>query len=374
VIGSLAQALGGHLILGINLEADSPGLAAAEARAELAAIGRGRVDALELGNEPELYGTRGWYRNGQGAGVPGRPAAYGFDAFARDFARMQAALPDVSLAGPATGTNTWSVPLGKLLTAQPRLRVVTVHRYPLQACFFPTATPVYPTVADLLSQHASRGLADSVAPYLAAAHRRGVRLRLDEMNAIACGVVPHLSNTFALALWALDALFADAAHGVDGVNIHTYPGFGSQLFTFRHVGSRWQATVEPEYYGLLMFARAAPVGSRLVPVSGSNDGLRAWATQAPDGKLRIVLINDRPRRAVTVTVQIPGMPQAASLERLLAPSVDATGGTTLDGQGFGAVTTTGRLAGAAMITRLTPTPRGLVIQLPAGSAALLTVH
>jgi hypothetical protein len=62
VTAALSRAAGAHLVLGIDLEADSGALAAAEANTLVAGIGGASVKALELGNEPELYGTFGWYR------------------------------------------------------------------------------------------------------------------------------------------------------------------------------------------------------------------------------------------------------------------------------------------------------------------------
>ena len=116
----------------------------------------------------------------------------------------------------------------------------------------------YPTLANLLSPLASRGLTQGLAPYVATAHEHGAAFRIDELNSVACGGKSGVSNTFASALWALDALFASARTGTDGVNIHTFPGARYGLFTFRRMGSEWSASVRPEYYGLLMFAQAAP--------------------------------------------------------------------------------------------------------------------
>lgn len=55
VTRALAAALDAKLILGINLAAGSPALAAGEASALVDGLGPGAVQALELGNEPELY-------------------------------------------------------------------------------------------------------------------------------------------------------------------------------------------------------------------------------------------------------------------------------------------------------------------------------
>jgi len=124
----------------------------------------------------------------------------------------------------------------------------------------------YPTVANLLSSYASRGIADGISRYAAIAHRSGDTFRIDEMNSVACGGKAGDSDTFASALWVLDTLFAVARSGADGVDIHTFPNARYGLFTFHRVGAGWSASVRPEYYGLLMFAQAAPPGARLLSV------------------------------------------------------------------------------------------------------------
>ena len=62
VTAALAHALGARLILGINFELDSKTDAAAEAQALVNGIGPASIEALELGNEPELYGSFSWYK------------------------------------------------------------------------------------------------------------------------------------------------------------------------------------------------------------------------------------------------------------------------------------------------------------------------
>ena len=72
------------------------------------------------------------------------------------------------------------------------------------------AAPAPVTESDLLSDAASDGLASTVTPWVAAAHHRGVPMRVDEMNAITCGGTQGISNTYGSALWALDTMFAMA--------------------------------------------------------------------------------------------------------------------------------------------------------------------
>jgi hypothetical protein len=59
---ALAHELDARMIMGLNLAADQPALAAAEARDYLRTIGAGSIDALEIGNEPNVYGKITVYR------------------------------------------------------------------------------------------------------------------------------------------------------------------------------------------------------------------------------------------------------------------------------------------------------------------------
>jgi hypothetical protein len=369
---AIVQALDARLILGINLEADSTRLAAVEARELVGGIGQRSIEALELGNEPELYGAFGWYTPKGGRPVHGRPRGYDIESFTRDFSRLAPVLPGLPLAGPTTGAPAWVSGLKPFLDAEPRVRVATLHLYPLQHCGVKHSSPMYPTIPHLLLPSSTQGLAQRVARYVAIAHARGVALRIDEMNSVSCGATPSVSQTFAASLWSVNALFALARVGVDGVNIHTYPGVKHELFRFTDTGHTWKGLVDPEYYGMLMFAQAAPTGSRLLSLGGSAGAhVDTWATRAPNGQIRVVLINDSAGQRA-VTVRVPAGSGVASLERLQAPSVQARTGVTLGGRTFGAATTTGHLA-APVPDPVTPTGGGYPVNVPATSAAMLTL-
>jgi hypothetical protein len=369
---SLATSLDAKLILGINLEADSRALASAEARAFVSGIGRAHVQSLELGNEPEVYHAFAWYTN-DGRAVPGRGPGWSFSSYLHDFTRIESALPRVPLAGPAIGSPGWLSQAGAFVKAQQRAKAVTVHRYPLKRC--PAGAPVRsPTIAELLAPAASVGLAGTVVPAARAAHANGDSIRVDEMNSVACGGAPGVSNAFASALWIVDALFAMARVGVDGVNVHTFNSATYGLFRTRHAGGAWSAHVRPDYYGLLLFAQAAPPGSHLLHVAGASGSLRAWATHASDGRTRVVLVNNDPGRRRQIAVRLPGRHSDGTLERLLAPSLGARGGVTLGGRTFGARTITGQFAGPPKTRAVVARGRSYAVSLPPASAALLTLR
>jgi hypothetical protein len=373
VARTLARKVGARLIMGVNFEADSRELAAAETQAMLRVIGRNRIYAFELGNEPELYGSRPWYWTKSGQEAFGRTGEWYFTALNADYARVAPALGPVALAGPTIGAGSWMADLAPFLASEPRIRVVTLHRYPLQNCSVGPGSPNYPTITHLLSQTASQGLAESLAPYVVLAHAAHLPVRSDEMNTVSCGYSHGVSNVFGSALWSLDALFEMAAQGVDGVNIHSYSGAGDQLFSFTRSGKHWRGLVAPEYYGLLMFAQAAPRGARLLPITGGTGTLRAWATVSPRGVVHVLLINDDPARAQTVSLRIAGGSGTASVKRLLAPNVRATRHVSLGGQSFAAHTGTGRLTGRPADTILHAVDGRYVLPVRAASADLLTL-
>ena len=371
ILHAVVKRLDARLIVGINFESDSARIAGAEARAVVRAAGRAAIAGLELGNEPELYSGFNWYRTSAGVGVKGRPAGWGPPVYNQEYRAITTALPRVPLAGPAVGNPNWFAALGSFLAANRAVKVATLHRYPLVRC----SSGAHVTAGQLLSTDASDGLANSIAPYVAVARRYGDSLRIAEMNAVSCGGQPGLSDTFTTSLWAVDALFAMAKVGVAGVNIHTTPGYVNQLFSFtQNAAGSWSGSVEPLYYGLLLFAQAAPAGSRLLRVSSSgNAAVRVWATRGTDGLDRVVVINAAPGTTQTVRMSVPGETQPGTLERMTAPRLSATSGVSIAGESFGRSTTTGQLAGTPRVTKAPRVDGDYVITLHGASAALLTL-
>ncbi len=367
---ALTTATNARLLLGINLEADNRRLAAGEARALIQNLGRGSTAALEIGNEPELYGAFGWYRTKRGHEVRGRPASYDPRAFTNDFSTFAKHMPQIPLAGPSTGSPVYLDHLNQFLTAEPRVRVATVHAYPLKRCERTT----HVTAAQLLSNASSTGLAQRVAPLANTAHRHHVPLRIDEINAISCGGERGVSDTYAAALWSLDAMFALANAGVDGVNIHTPPRSINQMITFRDDHGVWSAHVAPVYYGLLMFADATPPGSRLVRITAKTaPGLSTWATVDEKQTLRVVLINKSTSATRHARIRAPARASAGIVQLLRAPGLAARNGVTLGGQSFATETTTGTLVGPSTAAAITSSKRSFTVTVPPASAALLTI-
>ena len=285
-LGRIVDAIHARVVLGVNAIADAPGMAASLARAAVSHLPAHTIAAFEVGNEPDLYAHR--FAGVRAASIfAGRTrvqramimTAAGYaSTFAAYDAALRRAARGVELAGPAVANplagRAWLT--GVVDQDRSALGLLTAHRYPLSNCFHTLRSPYFPTIGRLLSERASAGMAASVAPAVALAHRDGLELRLTEFNSVSCLGRQGVSNAFATALWAPDALMEMLRTGVDGVNLHlrTFSINAPFLFTPRGFVAR------PAIYGLALFARTFGPGARLIPVAVSGAHLRhlkVWA-------------------------------------------------------------------------------------------------
>ncbi len=362
-----------RMIVDLNLAVRSAAQAAHMARATLAGLPAGSVQAFEVGNEPDLFrfGVVGIRKvRARSPGAFGWAFGYSPQSYLSEFnayaSTLRSSAPGITIAGPASadpGTRWWSA----LPTGAGKLGLVSIHRYPFAACGRPN-TPHYPTSARFLSAAAATGLAQSVGPSLALARKRRLRVRVTELGSASCTGHAGATDTFATALWAPDALFSLLAAGVDGVNVH----------------SRWRTPntplsgvptlqARPMFYGLVTFARMLGPGARLLRTSvrsAKTLALSAWVVQLGDGSVRVLLINKSWRR-LTVGLRLPTRSTALS-QALRAPGLTATSGLTLAGQTLGA---NGRWAGNLAVV---PVLRGgdgtYVMRVPGYSAELLAAR
>jgi hypothetical protein len=360
-VKALLTAVGGKALLGVTLKLGA-NINSQVASAEVADfdryVGPSLIDAFELGNEPEFYPLS--VVNG------GR----GIDTIAdyeKKFSKVASALGGAPLAGPSSGSPHWLPKLGTILSHVPsRLKLVTVHAYPLKDCSSASRL----SVSDFFTPASIQGLADAIHGAVKAVAAHGKPLRVDEINGIPCGGEAGLSNSFGEALWALNVLPALWQAGVQGVNVQTVNGNLNQVVAAKHTGSGWSVSVQPEYYGLLAFAQAAPAGSHLLRIS--DPGLAhvyQFAVRAPDGSERVVVTNVG-SAARTIGVKAFRARGTGSLSLLSASSLGATGGTTLTGQKLSP--RTGQLAGTPRLTLVKPNATGVyAVRVPAHAAAIL---
>jgi hypothetical protein len=83
------------------------------------------------------------------------------------------------------------------------------------------------------------------------------------------------------------------------------------------------------YYSILMFAQAARGTLVTTRLASDTSDLRAFAVRAPQGTLRVCLINQNVARDERVAID-PGREfTVASMLRLVGPAIEATAGVTL---------------------------------------------
>jgi len=194
--------------------------------------------------------------------------------------------------------------------------------------------------------------------------RTGLPFRLTELNSVTCGGRPGVSNTFATALWAPDALFELLHAGVNAVNVHVRPGTSNAAFSLTSHG----LSANPLLYGLLVFARTVGDDSELVPLhvtAGHGLALKAWAVRLRSGALHVVLINKGGRTA-TVVLRLSGL-GPGSVYRMRAPSVSSRWGVTLGGRHL---SVSGRWLGIPASEVVLRSDTGYTVTLPRFSAAL----
>jgi hypothetical protein len=362
-VRALLEAVGGKAILGVNLEENSKPIARTEVANFDRYIGENLIDAFELGNEPEFFPIA------LPKGHPPHDYPYKIAHYGKEFSNIASALGAAPLAGPASGAPHWLSKLGTILNDIPsRLKLVTTHAYPLKHC----SRLAHLSVSDLFTRASIEGLADPIRGSVRAAAAHHKPLRVDELNGVSCGGEAGISNSFGEALWALNVLPALWRTGVQGVNFQTVNGDLNQLITAKRTASGWRLSVQPEYYGLLAFADAAPAGSHLLRISGAHLArFYRFAVRAPDGSERIVLTNIG-SAARTIGVSAAGTRGTGSVSLLRAGSLSATGGTTLAGRRLSP--RTGRLVGTPSLTRVRPNARGVYgVRVPPHAAAILTL-
>jgi hypothetical protein len=358
-LAATLRVLGWKLIYGLNLARGTPEAAVEEAAYVAHALGP-LLLAFQIGNEPDGFGR--WTRV--------RPPTYDVAAFTKEWMRFAAAirarLPDAAFAGPDVVAAPEWVP-AFAAAAPPGLVLLTQHHY----AEGPAGDPGV-TLPRLLQ---TSGEIEPVLRRLAETSRAAhLPYRIAETNSVYNEGEPGVSDTLGAALWGLELMFRCAAAGCAGINFH---GGDHNLRPERNKayspivrGPDGRLRAAPLYYGMLMFAQAGRGSLVPVRVEASPPGLNAFAARAPDGSLRVCLINKDSRNAIRAGVSPGRRFSVASVLRLSGPAIDAGEGVTLGGA---AVDETGRWT-PKLGDNADRRDGEVIMNLPAASAALLELR
>jgi hypothetical protein len=301
-------------LYGINFARNLPSRAAAEARFVAQSLGH-HLYAFEIGNEPDAYSLN-----------QSRTPSFSYNDFIlqwNDFAdAVRRAVPDAHLTGPASAWHeaSWTVPFAR--DEGQRIILLTQHYYRANGLSPQSTLPLL-----LAGDPALPGLLD---PLRKASRMAGIRdgYRLTEANSFYDGGAPHISNTYGSALWAIDFLFLNAAHGSSGVNFHG--GGSSPGYTPIADDGQRVLQIRPEYYGILVFALMGQGTLLQTSQLVGQLAVSAYAVAGPS-KTHVMIVNKEPRTTVNARI-MPGVDvKSAAIMTLSGPALDSVEGITLNG-------------------------------------------
>ena len=369
-LGTLAKASGWKVILGVNLKEYNPTSAANEAQYAQRDLGSS-LEAIEIGNEPDLYSQ-----------YESDPAQFPTD-FQSYVTAIEASAPGVpiegdDLAGAPDSSFQSAFISSQQKLASPEINELTSHYYPLTA----STCGGSPTVAELLGTSVRDAESDEAAEAVAAAAKLGVPAVLDEGNSVVCEGQAGVSNVYAAALWEIDDQLVMARDGVVGDYMHgTVEECGSAKPLYMYYTPLCAPTAadategllaaQPEYYGLAAL-RDVGTGQFLNLSNPVWADVRAYAVEHTNGTMTVVLDDvDNPSTTGSTTVQLDlgaTFSHASQVAMTASGGLTATSGITLGGQ---TVQSNGTIA-APTTTSFTVSGDTATVTVPAGSAQIIT--
>jgi hypothetical protein len=245
----------------------------------------------------------------------------------------------------------------------------SIHSYPFSTC--DPARLVLATTSNILNHtELVRYAVDEIYPSAKASLDSGKPWVIGEFNSISCSGRPNVTDTFAQALWVLDADLIYASLNASSVHLHQgatlvfqsdqqsneagedgSPGFSTYSFVYpRDSLRRGKARALPSFVAQLFMAEAfSTPGTRVraldLPESVNSERFAAYAFYVDDEINKVALINMQPYYAnstedYNVSFKLPKGKgknnKSASLKRMTAPHVDEkdTSKSTWAGQSF----------------------------------------
>ncbi|KAJ3558263.1 hypothetical protein NP233_g11543 [Leucocoprinus birnbaumii] len=353
-----------HVVWGVNFGQNNLTAANLEAKAIVKAFGTSAIksqgivlDAIEIGNEPDLYGGNGH-----------RPSGYTSTQYVKEWtafaANISAAVGisqdsntkfwGASFAGSSHSTSGFSPqaifnegllndPTGQLIST------ISQHHYSGSFCSGSGAL-----LQDLMTKARIRGNLTIFAPDAQTVRGKKIDYVLGETNSFSCHGTPGVSNTAGAALWSLDyALFATQVQ-VSRVFFHEGVGFKYNFIQpVTLTRSTTDATplpnplpphVQPQYYAAIIAAEA--IGSsgntRIVELTISDASISGYAFYEGSNLARAVFINlraflststSRSQTHIDLTFG-NGSAKSATLKRLAIKHADDTAGLNWAGQTY----------------------------------------
>ncbi|KAH6915443.1 hypothetical protein BKA70DRAFT_1369145 [Coprinopsis sp. MPI-PUGE-AT-0042] len=313
-----------------------------------------KLEAIELGNEPDLFGQNGH-----------RAPGYNTSQYIPEWTAMASNVTGVLGMSPSSftkflassmvwttrSTTGWSP---QALFAQGLLNssagalisTISQHRYSGSFC---EGSPAL--LQDLMTKTTIRGNISFHAPDIAVTKARGLDYVLGETNSFACHGAPGVSNVAGAALWTLDYLLYAAAAGISRIFFHEGIGFKYNFIqpvtldrdpvNAQPLPTPLPAHVQPQYYAQIIAAEATGASNvtRLVDLPVNDPRISAYAFYEGNVLVRAVFIESLgyykqasapgTRRSTQVNLTFEGSatrPKSMVIKRLAVPFSDETSG------------------------------------------------
>src|SRR5580658_6117735 len=311
-LAGFLNATGWQVLYGTNLATSTPALAAGEIAYAVRSLGSA-LYGIEIGNEPDLYAGNYF------------PSTWGFSDYLPLWQSFASAIrqqsPNVPLTGPVAASNIsgYVAPFAK--AEGKNVILLSDHYYRGNGAL---ATS---TVKLLVSPDAN--IVTQAKAMLAVSQSVDVPYRFAETNSFYNGGAPNVSDAYASALWVIDHLFACASNGAQGINLHG----GGDSTGYTPIADSNGVVVEarPEFYGVTLFTLAGQGTLQQTTINAGGLNVTAYAIQAANGALSVIVNNKDLVQTLNVTIQLPRTAQAAQLIQMTGPSLDATTGVTIQG-------------------------------------------
>ncbi len=269
-LAGFLEATGWQVLYGTNLAQSTPSLAAGEIAYAVQALGSS-LYGIEIGNEVDLYAGKYF------------PSTWGFSNYLALWQSFAAAIreqsPNVPLTGPVAASNISKFVVPFAAAEGKSVILLSDHYYRANG-------QLATSTVDLLVSPDSNIVTQAKA-MLAVSQSVDVPYRFAETNSFYNGGAPNVSDSYASALWVIDHLFACASNGAQGINLHG----GGDSSGYTPIADSRGVVVEarPEFYGVTLFTLAGQGALRQTTISAGGLNATAYAIQAANGALNIVI-------------------------------------------------------------------------------------
>ncbi|CAN5390389.1 glycosyl hydrolase family 79 C-terminal domain-containing protein [soil metagenome] len=353
-LSAFSKAIGWKVLFGLNLGNNNVKAAVNEAAYVHNSL-QHNLDAFQAGNEPDVFRMKQRYPK------------YTYNTYQQEwdkyFAAIRAKVPNAPFSGPDVipFDPEWILAFAK--NEGKNVKLIAGHYY-----------RTGPASNDAITYHHILEPSAKLPGYLLqlrkiSEHYR-IPYRITEGNSVYGGGKPGVSDVFASALWALDFMWNIAENRGQGINFH---GGGKRFAYTPIVMDNGLVSARPEYYAMLAFSYGAGGGS-VIPATivdpRVSNNCSVYASVKPDQTYTVTLVNKEDSKNFAFTIQLSKTASSIQVFRLEAPSITSTTGTTFAGSTVNSDGTFDPLSTG----RITVNSKNFVVNVPAGSAAVVTVH